>query len=409
MTSVDLLHTALGSLTSNWPRSLLTALGVIIGVASLIAMMAIGDAASAQINSVLSGLGTNVVTVLPGSSSSFGAQLGSGSSARITDGDLRALQTQVDGVLHASATLNATAQVTAGENNWSTQVTGATEDHLTINNWRVADGRELDATEYRGARKVALLGATTAANLFPDGGAVDATIRIDRAPFRVVGVLARKGSSVGFRDQDDVVIVPLEAARRSVTRGALVTPGAVSNISVQGDGTAMDELEAAITDLLRERHRIRDGDDDDFTVRNFAELIAARTASATIMTTLLAVVASISLVVGGIGIMNIMLVSVTERTREIGLRLALGATSTLIQRQFLLEASLLSVAGGLIGLIVAALGTALAAAISGWAMSINATDVAVAVGFSAATGIVFGWFPARRASLLDPIDALRTE
>jgi putative ABC transport system permease protein len=407
---VDLLLSALESLAANWLRSLLTALGVIIGVASLIAMMAVGAGASAQIDQMISNLGSNVITVFPGSAAAGGARLGGGSSSTLTDDDLHAIQADVEGVAAAAASLNSGAQLVAGNLNWSTQVSGVTEHFLAVNNWTVADGRGFEPAELRGARKLAILGDSTATALFPDGGALGQTVRIDRTPFTVIGVLKRKGGSLGFRDQDDVVMIPLEAARRTVVSGARARAGTVGSITVQGaDAGALDELAENVAALLRQRHRIRAGADDDFTVRNFAEILAARTESTRVMTLLLAVVASISLVVGGIGIMNIMLVSVTERTREIGLRMAIGASPRAVERQFLLEALLLSVAGGVIGLALGAGATWATAALSGWTMTVDATSVALALGFSGATGLAFGYFPARRAARLDPIEALRTE
>ena len=410
MSFSDALLAALDALRANLLRSMLTALGVIIGVASLIAMLGVGNGATARIDSLISSLGSNILTVTGGSSQGGGVRGGAGSVSTLTEEDAKAILTQVDGVESVSGLVNGQGQLVYADSNWSTGISAAGEDYLAATAWVLQSGRLLDTQDVKGARKVAVIGQTVARELFASEDPIGKSIRINRVPVEVVGLLESKGQSTFGRDQDDVVFVPLSTGKRRLLGAGAINNDAVQAIVVKGsDGRGLDLIEADIRTLIRERHRIPPGGTDDFDVRNFAQFLSARTDTLRIMSTLLAIVAGISLIVGGIGIMNIMLVSVTERTREIGLRLALGATRQAVLLQFVLEALLLSLGGGAIGI---GLGLSIAFVVSQLAdlqMAIGAGTVLLAAGFAAATGLFFGWYPARRAASLRPIEALRRD
>lgn len=409
MTPSDYLLTALRALRASPLRSLLTTLGIVIGVASLIAMMAIGAGASARIDSVISRFGTNTLNVMPGNGKSFGARLAAGSLPTLNERDAKAIANEIDGVLRVAPQINTSGQLVAGSLNWSSSIQGVTDAYFEVNNWQVAEGRLLEPSDVRSATKVALIGQTVVKNLFPDSDPVGQHLRINRTLFTVIGVLASKGQGGGWRDDDDIVMVPLSAARRSLL-GAELVGDWVTGIGVQVDSAdRMDTVTEGITTLLRQRHRLAATADNDFNVRNFAQAISSRTDAMRVMTLLLSAVAAISLVVGGIGIMNIMLVTVTERTKEIGLRLAIGAPPNAILIQFVIEAALLSLAGGIIGVTLGLGATAVIAHFSDLPSVVQPGSILLATTSSVATGLFFGYYPARRASALNPIDALRSE
>jgi putative ABC transport system permease protein len=404
----EYLKTAIIALRLNVLRSVLTTLGIIIGVASVIVMSAIGSGASKQIEDQISSLGTNQLTIFPGSANVGGRQGGFGSAPPLTEKDLRAVRDGVTGVMAASGNLNGNANVVIGNANWSTQVQGVGSEIEQVREWSVVKGRFFDAREAASGAKVAVLGDTVANELFGAGDPVGATVRINNAPFQVLGVLAKKGQA-GGRDQDDVVMVPISTARSRLV-GRLGAPDQIGSLLVKVDPRYnITEVQADIERVLRERRRIGADKDNNFIIRNFAEFLETRNQAAQTLGLLLAATAAISLVVGGIGIMNIMLVSVTERTREIGLRMAIGARGGDILGQFLTEAVLLCLVGGLIGLTLGAGVSFMVAKLLSWPMHISPVIVLVAIAASASVGVVFGFVPARRASRLNPIEALRYE
>ena len=404
------IRIALRALRINKLRSALTMLGIIIGVAAVITMIAVGSGAQERIEAQIKGLGTNLIILMPGSSTSGGVRMGAGSRNTLTEEDGYAIQRDVPAVQASAPTLRGTGQVVGGSGNWSTVLFGVTPEYFEARNWVIAQGKGFEVADIAGSAKVALLGDTVVRNLFGDTDPVGQIVRIRKVPFTVIGTLEKKGQSLMGQDQDDVVLMPISTARNRVLgqgAGRLRTVGSVS-IKVR-DGESMTEAESQIRDLLRQRHRIQSGQEDDFTLRNLSEVLAAREESSRIMGLLLAAVASVSLLVGGIGIMNIMLVSVTERTREIGLRMALGAKGRDVLLQFLVEAIALSLIGGGVGI---ALGFSIAEGMSrwmSWPAKVPPNAVAMAFGFAAATGIFFGFYPAQKAARLDPITALRFE
>ena len=409
MNATDYLLTALRALRANPLRSLLTTLGIVIGVASLIAMMAIGAGASARIDAMISRFGSNTLNVMPGGGKSFGARLAAGTLPTLSERDAKAIAREIDGVVRVAPQINTGGQLVAGSLNWSSSVQGVTEAFFAVNNWQIASGRLLEAADIRSAAKQALIGQTVAKNLFPDSDPVGQTLRINRTIFTVAGVLASKGQGGGWRDDDDIVMIPLSTMRRSLL-GAELVGDWVGGIGIQvDDAGSMDTVSEAVTNLLRQRHRLAASADNDFNIRNFAQAISTRTDSMRVMTVLLSAVAAISLVVGGIGIMNIMLVTVTERTKEIGLRLAIGAPPHAILVQFVIEAGLLALAGGSIGVALGVGVTYLAEHFSELPTVITTSSVVLATTSSVATGLFFGYYPARRAAALNPIDALRSE
>jgi putative ABC transport system permease protein len=404
------VRSAVRALATNWLRSLLTMLGIIIGVAAVITMIAIGGGAQARVEEQMRSLGTNILLVLPGATTSGGVRLGAQTTQTLTEEDARAVALDVPEVQAAAASLRTTSQVVAGNQNWSTSIFGTTPDYHEVRDWPVLAGRSFDAAEAAGSAKVALLGTTVVRELFGDADPIDQTIRVRRVPLRVIGVLAPKGQNAMGQDQDDVVIVPLSTFRNRIqgmTAGRIKRVGAIT-VKVR-DGQSMEAASANIRELLRQRHRLASGAEDDFSIRNLTEMLQAQEESSRVMSLLLAAVAGVSLVVGGIGIMNIMLVSVTERTREIGLRMAVGARARDILGQFLIEAVVLSLVGGAVGVVLGLIATWAIGAFAGWQVLLSVEAVALAVGFSAAVGVFFGFYPARRAASLLPIQALRYE
>lgn len=401
---------ALLSLRVNKLRSALTMLGIVIGVAAVITMVAVGEGAQQRVREQIRSLGSNLLVILSGAANQGGARLGFGSQLTITDEDGYAIAREVDGVAAAAPTSRGSAQIVYGNLNWSTAVLGITPDFLFVRDWELTDGRNFGQSDIDGSTKTVLIGQTVAQNLFGDGDPLGQTIRIRKVPFVVTGVLARKGQSLQGQDQDDIVMVPITTARKRLLGGQQARRRAVVAITVKvAEDAAIGDVEAQIRDLLRQRHRLQAGQEDDFWIRNLSEVMETQQAAQRVMTTLLAAVASVSLIVGGIGIMNIMLVSVTERTREIGLRMAIGARRRDILGQFLIEAVTLSMIGGLIGIAIGVVAAESIARMAAWPVHVEATAVLLAVGFSAAIGVFFGFYPARKAAALSPIEALRYE
>ena len=410
MNIIASIRIALRALRINKLRSALTMLGIIIGVAAVITMIAVGSGAQNRIEEQIKGLGTNLIILLPGSTTSGGACMGAGSRNTLTEQDAYAIQRDIPAVQAAAPALRGGGQVVAGTNNWSTIIYGITNEYFEARNWQVASGKMFDPADFTGSAKVVLLGDTVVRSLFGDADPVGQVVRIRKVPMVVIGTLEKKGQSMMGQDQDDVILMPISTARNRVLgrgSGKLRTVGSIS-IKVR-DGESMAEAETQIRELLRQRHRIQAGQDDDFTLRNLSEILATREESSRIMGLLLAAVASVSLLVGGIGIMNIMLVSVTERTREIGLRMAVGARGRDILTQFLVEAITLALIGGFLGIAIGIGSSVAIAQFAGWPVELGVEPVVLAVGFAAAIGVFFGFYPARKASLLLPIEALRYE
>jgi putative ABC transport system permease protein len=396
---------ALRALRRNKMRSTLTALGIIIGVGAVIAMVGIGNGAKSQVEAQIASLGQNVVLVFAGNWSSGGVRSGWGGAGTMTVEDALAIGREVPGVVTVSPEVRDRQQILANGLNWNTQILGEGPDYLDIRQWPLQEGAMLTDQDVRGTTKVCVIGKTVANQLFPSEAPVGQTLRIRNIPFKVLGVLSPKGLSVMGQDQDDVVIVPYTSEMKRVSKRTNL-----SSINVQSASPEFsDSVQRGIAELLRQRHRLGAGRDDDFTIRGQQEINDAATATTSTMTVLLGAIASVSLIVGGIGIMNIMLVSVTERTREIGIRMAVGAHGRDILLQFLIEAITLSSVGGMIGIIVGVGSAKLLAVWKEWPMVISPSSVVLAFLFSAAVGVFFGFYPARKASNLDPIDALRYE
>ncbi|MFN9748599.1 MAG: ABC transporter permease [Burkholderiales bacterium] len=391
-------------------RSLLTMLGIIIGVAAVITMIAVGSGAQQRVEAQIKSLGSNIMLVLAGSQNAAGVRLGAQSGQSLSEFDAQAIATEIPEVQAVAPSSRASAQVVFGNTNWNTFIFGTTPEYHEVRDWPVVAGREFEAAEMQGSGKVAVLGQTVAQQLFGDTDPLGQTIRVRQVPLTVIGILGRKGQNALGQDQDDAILVPIPTFRNRIlgsTYGRLKRVGAI-NVKV-AEGESMDAAAERVRELMRQRRRIQPGQEDDFSVRNLTEMLQAQEDSSRVMTILLAAVACVSLIVGGIGIMNIMLVSVTERTREIGLRMAVGARGRDILAQFLIEATLLSLMGGAIGVL---LGSAAALGIAWWAewpVRLMPQSVVLAVGFSAGVGVFFGYYPARRASRLLPIEALRHE
>ena len=405
--AVEIAFTAL---RANRLRSALTMLGIVIGVAAVIAMVAVGSGATERIQQQIEAIGSNLILVIPGSITSNGVRLGSGATVTLSEDDARAIASECPAVAAVAPTVRGGAQVTYGNNNWATSIVGTTPDYLTIRDQTVVRGNPFSADDGSSGTKVALLGGTVSQNLFGSADPTGQTIRIKNVPFTVDGVLSAKGQSPTGQDQDDVILIPISTAKRQVVGASQANAGSIGAIMVQAvDAHSMDEAQSEIEALVRQRHRMRPGQDDDFTVRNLSDVFSAQESSARVMSILLGAIASVSLVVGGIGIMNIMLVSVTERTREIGLRIAIGARTRDLLAQFLVEAVTLSILGGIAGILVGVTASALISHFAGWNTLVSPTAIALAFVFSALVGVFFGYYPARKAALLDPIEALRFE
>jgi putative ABC transport system permease protein len=405
MKSSVLIRVAGDSIRKNKMRTLLTMLGIVIGVGAVIIMVAVGQGAQRGIANQINALGTNLLIVTAGSSNQGGVSQGAQAFNRLTVEDAEKLKRE--GTLFAGVTpvINTRTQVIGGGTNWRTTINGVSSDFQTIRDWQVQSGTFFTESDLRSMRKVAVIGSTVAENLFPGMDPVGSQIQIRNVPFDIVGVLATKGQNAGGQDQDDIVVIPYTTAQTRLAGNTRIWQILVSATSPQDVAAAQQEVSA----IMRESHKLADGEDDDFTVRNQTEIANAAQGTTKIMTWLLASIASVSLIVGGIGIMNIMLVSVTERTREIGIRMAIGARGSDVLTQFLVESIVMSVLGGAVGLAVGVGGAQLVAHFTGWSTAVPVQAVALAIGFSAAVGVFFGYYPARKAAALDPINALRYE
>lgn len=400
-----MLSEAWMAMWANRLRTILTMLGMVIGVAAVILMLAVGQGAQQQVQESIASMGSNLFIILSGSTTSGGMRMGGGAAPTLTLGDAQSIE-ELPLVTAVAPSAPGTAQLVYGPNNWSTQVIGTTPSFLTVRDWRLASGMPFTESDIRSATRVALLGQTVAQSLFGDEDPVDKTIRIKNSPYLVLGVLAGKGQSLDGRDQDDTVLVPVTTAQRKLFGSQFA--GTVRFIMTQAESAeAMPQVEKSISDLLRQRHRIREGMDNDFSVRNLTAMANTAADTTKVMSLMLGAIASISLLVGGIGIMNIMLVSVTERTREIGIRMAIGARGKDILLQFLLEAIIISVIGCLIGVLLGVGGAYGVSGATGMTVVVTISSIVTAFVVAAGVGIFFGWYPARKASMLRPIDALR--
>ena len=396
---------ALDGMVSNKLRTFLTLLGIIIGVGAVIAMVSLGFGVKESIKDNISKLGSNLLMVSAGGRTATGARLAAGEGAHLTFDDMLAIEKQVDGIAGISASVNTSYQLVAGNQNWTSRVEGTTPSNFEIQNYELDEGRLFTERDMNSRARVAVIGKTVADNLFPGDDPVGQIMRIKKAPFQVIGVLKPKGSSGMGQDQDDTVIIPLTTAQNRMMG---ITH--VQRITVQAENeNVINDVQAEVEQVLRTRHKIKDGDYDDFTISNMAAIMDTMMATANSITLLLGCIAAISLLVGGIGIMNIMLVSVTERTREIGIRKALGATYNNILLQFLIEAMVIGVVGGFLGVVIGVIASYGISSFAGWNTVISWWAIVVAVVFSVGIGLFFGIYPARKAALLDPIDALRYE
>jgi putative ABC transport system permease protein len=399
---------ALRALRTNKMRSSLTMLGIIIGVGAVITMVAVGAGASRKLEDQIAMMGSNLLIVQPGSQTSGGIRMGGGSQQTLNLDDALAIEKECPAVQDVAPTLEGGAQIVYGNLNWSTRVTGTTSGMLSVRDWPLSSGRSMSDDDVKSATKVALLGQTVVDNLFGGIDPIDQIIRIKKIPFKVIGVMVSKGQSMVGQDQDDVVYVPVTTAQKKLFGTSF--PGMVRMIMIKARSFEdLSNAEYQITELLRQRHHIGDKKDVDFTVRNLTQFMQTAEEQTKIMTILLGAIASISLLVGGIGIMNIMLVSVTERTREIGIRMSVGAKTWDIRLQFIMEAVILSLMGGLIGLVVGFAGSKMVSVLSGWPTNVSFLSAFLSFAFSGMVGIFFGFYPAYKASLLNPIDALRYE
>jgi putative ABC transport system permease protein len=402
MRFANIIKVALRALRRSALRSVLTALGIIIGVAAVIAMVSIGNGAKAQVEASIANLGQNIITVFPGSMTSGGMRGGWGSASSLTTDDAAAIAREVAGVVNVSPEINDRNQVLANGLNWNTQIRGVDTGYLEIRSWGIADGEMFNEADIRSANKVCVIGRTVANQLFPDSDPIGQVLRIRNIPFKIVGVLTSKGFNFFGQDQDDTLLIPYTSHLKRIAR----RPN-INSILIQAQTPdMMPRIQQDITDLLQQR---RSGREPDFTVRNQQELAEAATATTKTMTVLLGAIAGVSLIVGGIGIMNIMLVSVTERTREIGIRLAVGAHGRDVLTQFLVESIILSIMGGTLGILLGIGASQLVSKLNNWPVLVSTNAIIGAVAFSAAIGVFFGFYPARKAAQLDPIDALRYE
>ena len=408
MTFLDALISALDALRLHKLRSALTMLGIIIGVAAVIAMIAVGGGAREQVVAQIRSLGANLLVVVPGNITQGGVRLGAGAASTLTDEDSAAIMKEVPSVQVTAPFMRGGVQLVAGGINWATTAYGIDLGWFEAREWDVVQGRPFEPEEIARGAQVALIGETVARTLYPGIDPIGQELRVRNVPFRIVGVMGHKGQSAFGQDQDDAVFLPLRSARQRVLGRNLANARAVGSIYVKvRDSASMADTENDVKALLRQRHRLQPNQDDDFSIRNLADIAATREASARTLALLLAAVAGVSLAVGGIGIMNIMLVSVTERMREIGLRLAVGARQKDILRQFLFEAAGLSAIGGAIGVLTGIAAAYTISTAAGWPLLIQMEAVVLAVVFSGVVGVFFGWYPALRASRLDPIEALR--
>ena len=410
MSLAEALRSALSAIGANALRSALTMLGIIIGVAAVIAMVAIGAGARERVTGQIKSLGANLAIIQSGNVTQGGVRLGAGASSTLTDEDAAAILREVEDVTAAAPVLVTRAQAVYAGANWSTQITATDLDFFAAREWEIGAGRLFEPEELRKGEIVAVIGQTVARNLFGEENPLDQQFRIRNVPFKVIGVMAPKGQSALGQDQDDVIFVPLDTGRRRIVGRNYARDRSVQSIMVKfASEEAINPGIAGTTALLRQRHRLMEDQEDDFIVRNLTEIANTATAAATTLSWLLAAVAAVSLLVGGIGIMNIMLVSVTERTREIGLRLAVGARQSAVLTQFLIEATTLATIGGAVG-VALGIATALTIAhVAGWPSVISIQTILIAVGVSGLIGVFFGFYPARRAARLDPIEALRRE
>src|SRR6185312_12950134 len=406
MDYASILRVALLALTRNKLRSALTMLGIIIGVGAVIAMVGVGQGANEQMQAQIASMGSNLLIVQAGSHAAGVVHLGWGATKTLINADEQAILDQVPSVKSVAAGTSSSQQVVYGDNNWGTHITGTDTTYFDIRNWEFALGANFTTQDVTQANNVAVLGATVVNNLFPDGSSpIGKEIRIGKLPFVVVGTLFAKGQTGMGQDQDDAVYIPVTTMQKKISGQNWLQDIYVSAVSPAATNAAQQQM----TDLLRSRHRIRNGEPIDFDIRNLADIQQTASAAGSIMTILLASIASVSLLVGGIGIMNIMLVSVTERTREIGIRMAVGATEGDVEKQFLIEALVLALMGGLIGILFGLVTSWLISAIAKWPVDVSVYSILIAAAFSAGIGIFFGFYPAKKAARLDPIEALRYE
>lgn len=405
MKASNLVKVAARSIRKNKMRTLLTMLGIIIGVGAVIVMVAVGEGARSQIQSQINNLGTNMIVVTPGSSSQGGVSRGAQSYNRLTVEDAEKIAREATLVSAVSPVVFTRTQAIGGEGNWRTTINGVSADYVTIRDWPLQSGLFFDHSELRSVRKVAVLGKTVADNLFPNQDPVGQNVQLRNVPFTIIGVLTEKGQTASGNDQDDVIFVPYTTAQTRLSGWSRIFQILASTYSYQDIAAAQSEISA----IMRESHGLSEWEEDDFTIRNQTDLAEAAQGTTEVMALLLAAIASISLLVGGIGIMNIMLVSVTERTREIGIRMAVGARGKDVLTQFLIEAIVMSVLGGVIGVAIGFGGSSLLGRFTGWSTVISPETVAIALLFSAGVDIFFGFYPARKAAALDPIEALRYE